>query len=405
MKQFSIIAAWLILFSASAETVRAAPPDAVEILKKATAATAKLNSISYKGAFYAEGEIAMRMGRFEGEIKAARGKPDRQPKYNIDATVTPLMPGQASIHFILATDGVDAVNIDHRAKLYRAGKVDALGGTFGNPLFPAIFLHADPYKDVIQSGSARLEKPQEIGGVKCDIIAAEMPGPPGIGKSTTRLFLGQKDHLLRRMETQRRFPVAPGRVADCLLIFTATDLQLNPKIDDSVFLPGCPEGFARTVLAKPGPPQGQGNGLLAVGETAPDWTLTDSNGTSVSLKSLRGKVVILDFWATWCGPCRMAMPGLQKLHEKYKGKPVAIYGVNCRERNPRAKPMEFIKKQGLTYGQLMKGDPVAQAYRVGGIPCMYIIGPDGKIIHAMAGFSPMMEYQCSSIIESALPKG
>ncbi len=67
--------------------------------------------------------------------------------------------------------------------------------------------------------------------------------------------------------------------------------------------------------------------------------MKDPAGKSVSLKSLRGKIVLLDFWATWCGPCRMAMPGLQKLHDRYKDKPVAIYGVNCRERRPDANPM------------------------------------------------------------------
>src|SRR5258708_34172469 len=68
--------------------------------------------------------------------------------------------------------------------------------------------------------------------------------------------------------------------------------------------------------------------LLAVGATAPDWELSDADGKLQTLAQYRGKVVVLDFWATWCGPCTKVMPQIQKLHEKNKDKGVAVFCVS-----------------------------------------------------------------------------
>src|SRR5947199_8917493 len=73
--------------------------------------------------------------------------------------------------------------------------------------------------------------------------------------------------------------------------------------------------------------------LLAVGATAPDWELSDADGKLQTLAQYRGKIVVLDFWATWCGPCAEVMPQMQKLHEKYKDRGVTVFGVSSWEKN------------------------------------------------------------------------
>jgi hypothetical protein len=96
------------------------------------------------------------------------------------------------------------------------------------------------------------------------------------------------------------------------------------------------------------------------------------------------------------------MPSIQKLHEKFKDQPVAVFGVNCRERPGAPPPMAYIKEKGYTYPQLLQGDMVANAYRVGGIPCLYLIGPDGKVLFAVAGFNEMTEGLLSGMIDKAI---
>lgn len=93
----------------------------------------------------------------------------------------------------------------------------------------------------------------------------------------------------------------------------------------------------------------QPTGLLQAGTVAPDWTLLDSKGNKVTLSSLKGKVIVLDFWATWCAPCKQVMPTIQKMHEKYKSKGVLVYGVNTWERADAAK---FMKDNKYSYGLL-----------------------------------------------------
>lgn len=100
----------------------------------------------------------------------------------------------------------------------------------------------------------------------------------------------------------------------------------------------------------------------------------------------------------------MAMPIVQKLHDKYKDKPVAVYGVNCLERNPKSDPAGFMKGRGFAYPTLVKADRVAQAYQVRGLPTFYLIGPDGRILMAHSGLTPTMEAQVDALIEWTLSR-
>ncbi len=118
------------------------------------------------------------------------------------------------------------------------------------------------------------------------------------------------------------------------------------------------------------------------GETAPEINLPDPNGKNIALSSLKGKVVLIDFWASWCGPCRREMPNVKAAYEKFKSKGFEIYGVSLdRERNDW---VEAIKKDGITWPQvsdLKFWDCVAaKQYNVQGIPFTVLLNREGKII-------------------------
>lgn len=143
--------------------------------------------------------------------------------------------------------------------------------------------------------------------------------------------------------------------------------------------------------------------VAEVGRAAPDWVLKDPEGKSVSLKSLRGKVVLLKFWASWCGYCRKAAPVVQKLHDKYEDQPVAIYAVNCRERGKGSKAaLDFIKNNKYTYNVLIEGDKVADTYQVQGLPTLFVIGRDGKVTYKQRGFGKDAEQRITEALEAAL---
>ena len=122
--------------------------------------------------------------------------------------------------------------------------------------------------------------------------------------------------------------------------------------------------------------------LLPAGETAPDWQLSDADGKPHSLSEYRGKIVVMDFWATWCGPCKEVMPRMQKLYERYQDKEVVVLGVNSWENND---PVALMKKKHYSYGLLLKGEEIAEAYKVTILPVVYIIGADGRVMYSHEG--------------------
>jgi len=159
-------------------------------------------------------------------------------------------------------------------------------------------------------------------------------------------------------------------------------------------------GYGPVVVAQgpifvppPKTPHNQTMNLLDVGATAPDWRLTDAEGTTHTLSEYRGKVVVMDFWATWCGPCSAVMPRIQKLHEKFADKGVVVFGVNTWENSD---PVALMKKKRYGYALLLKGEGIAKAYKVTTLPVVYIVGYDGKVIYCHEGVD---DKNLSSVIE------
>ncbi|MFG0274057.1 MAG: peroxiredoxin family protein [Phycisphaerales bacterium] len=159
-----------------------------------------------------------------------------------------------------------------------------------------------------------------------------------------------------------------------------------------------------TIVATPAAAlqNGPNAGLIEVGKKAPAWTLPDADGDMHSLEQYRGKVVVMDFWATWCGPCKMAMPGLQNLHEEFKDRGVVILGINTWERDGNQKAIDYMDEHEYTYGLMLDGDKVAEAYGVRGIPTFYVIGVDGTVIKTKVGFDPEGEQKMAEFLDEYL---
>lgn len=136
-------------------------------------------------------------------------------------------------------------------------------------------------------------------------------------------------------------------------------------------------------------------------QKAPDFTLTDLDGEQVSLSDYEGKVIILNFWATWCGPCRMEIPDFIKLQEKYD-EDIIFVGVSLDQGGPKVVE-KFVKQNGINYPILYGNGQVTNAYGgVRGIPTTFVIDQDFKIQRKYVGYQPhsVWEKDIQSLIKS-----
>ncbi len=109
----------------------------------------------------------------------------------------------------------------------------------------------------------------------------------------------------------------------------------------------------------------------------PDFTLSTPEGNKISLKDFRGKVVLLNFWASWCVPCREEMPAMEKLYQEFKHKNFTVFAVAVKDRKQDA--IDFIKELKITYPVALDPDAkVGSEYGAWGLPATYIIGPKGE---------------------------
>lgn len=227
-------------------------------------------------------------------------------------------------------------------------------------------------------------------------------------KVENNYFFSKNDKLMKKYSSEIR---NKEKKLVQSIVYEIKELKLNQPIDDKIFVQTIDSTkYQLTNLDtqhnltenqdKESTPEIEDNGLLKPGTVAPDWTLLDASGKKVTLSQLRGKVVLLDFWATWCTPCKMVMPSIQKLHEKYGKQGLVVIGINAFERG--GDPVKYMKEQNFNYTLLLKGDDVAQAYRVESIPSMYIIDKQGKIAYTEVGAIPDLESKLDSKIKALL---
>ncbi|HEX9616509.1 MAG TPA: TlpA disulfide reductase family protein [Anaerolineales bacterium] len=126
-------------------------------------------------------------------------------------------------------------------------------------------------------------------------------------------------------------------------------------------------------------------GPVAVGQTAPVFTLTTFDGEQIDLGNLRGKVIVINFWASWCKPCEQEAADLEAAWRRYEpGGQVVFLGVDYVDTEPEARA--YLRKFDITYPNGPDlGTRVSQAYRIRGVPETYVVGPDGKLAFVKIG--------------------
>lgn len=129
---------------------------------------------------------------------------------------------------------------------------------------------------------------------------------------------------------------------------------------------------------------GEGENIgLQKGQIAPNFELETLDGETVSLADQRGEKVIVNFWASWCGPCRAEMPDMQKFHEEYDA---TILAVNMLSTEPGEEQVQnFLDEFGVTFTALLDDDRVSSLYNISGLPTSYFINSKGEVHNIAVG--------------------
>jgi peroxiredoxin len=134
-----------------------------------------------------------------------------------------------------------------------------------------------------------------------------------------------------------------------------------------------------------------------------DFTLPDAAGNKVSLSDFRGKLVLLNFWASWCVPCREEMPAIERLYREFQNKGLVVLGVNVRDKKEDA--LAFLQEHEVTYPVVF--DPTGRwilAYGAWGLPNTYLVGPKGEGLARMPGHADWYSPGAKALIQALLTK-
>lgn len=213
----------------------------------------------------------------------------------------------------------------------------------------------------------------------CWLVEAtyQRPATPEMKASPTTFWVEKSRHIVLRESTLVQLNNSPAGGPMTMNQVTTFDVaRVNVPLPDSLFTFQVPEG-ARQVeeIAMPGMQQPESE---LVGKPAATFALKNLAGKSTSLAAWKGKVVLLDFWASWCGPCRMEMPTIAKLDKELKAKGLMVVGVNVGETANIASG--FLKKNGYAFSVLLDSDSeVSQQYGASGLPTVVIIDRSGNV--------------------------
>jgi peroxiredoxin/outer membrane lipoprotein-sorting protein len=221
---------------------------------------------------------------------------------------------------------------------------------------------ADRYGSIDQTrGSATIAGSGRLGEVDCTLVKIERPD------SIRTLWIDPKTNFILKDDD-----VTTSKTSTAHTVTTFSPVRLLPTVDEQLF-----SFDPQKVQAKPRQQLQREAPTKSLGKPAPDFTLLDVENKPLNLNDLKGKVVLLDFWATWCTPCRTELPNLELLHRDFKDKGLLVLGVDAEEPEDQA---AFMEKFGYTFRSLVDpNDKIKNLYNVNGIPTTVLIDKEGNI--------------------------
>lgn len=377
-------------------------PNPEDLLAKADSAIRSIESISYKVEHFTIGILKYRdktalLPPSYGEVKIVR-LPGDEPfgaKIVVNGVQVRTQQQTTNSTFEIAYDGQRVRKLDKQKQIVYVNELDQTGQRLflnAQSLILWSFISNERLEQEFTVDSTNYAGVAVIAGIPCYIVYTQKVDESSITESWW--FFGFDDYLPRKI--QRRYRGIPGQ--ERIEVTILTELNQNAKLDAEEFVLEAPQGYEVKEyqgLKKKSTPS------LSIGDDAPGWNLSDSEGNEHTLSGLRGKIVVMDFWATWCGSCIKAMPKLQELHERFVEWGVFIIGISTWEGGD---PAAFMLKKDLTYQLLVEGDEVAKAYGVSGLPTLYVIGPNGKIVYGEDGTESDSYDKLIQIIEEQLEK-
>lgn len=296
------------------------------------------------------------------------------------------VPGAGKMEFLVVNDGGYVKYVDHEAKRVREEIVRTTRKhrslTLADSAWIETLSATEPYADVLSKGEdfSLEEQAERVDGVPCDKVTVSL----GENRGEQIWWFGAEDHLPRKHVLN----VAAGMTRT----YELKNVRQGHDLGEERFEIPTPEGYefvtTRRAQADPMDPGNFGQETRTLpSRKAEDFTLTSVDGREIKLSSLRERVVLLNFWASWSGASKDALDDVQAIHEQYSEQPVTVLSLSWRERQAEA-PANEINKRGHTYTLITEADDAARAYGVKGFPTFYVIGKDGSIVETVTEYDP-----------------
>jgi peroxiredoxin len=138
-------------------------------------------------------------------------------------------------------------------------------------------------------------------------------------------------------------------------------------------------------------------------DVAPDFTLKSLQGSNLRLDEYKGQVVLINFWATWCGPCRQELPLLDRIHQRYQDAGFAVLGINVEGANKADEAQAMVSKAGVTFPVLIdEGQQVSELYALEAMPTSVVVDRDGVVRYVHLGYKPGDEAKYLEVVKQLI---